>query len=119
MVQDNLAISAADLITQRQTSLLGRVLAHVLRQRVHMHDEQSRSPNALTMDWSRRNTWVSCQAGSLVGNGASMMDCRPAWSARRGSRCHSSSVTKGMKGCSSLKKHEPLFQCKTYVCKNL
>jgi hypothetical protein len=31
-----------------------------------------------------------------------MMDANSIWSVRRGSRCHSSSVTKGMKGCSSL-----------------
>jgi hypothetical protein len=46
-----------------------------------------------------------------------MMVCRPAWSARRGSLCHSSSVTKGMKGCSRRRPESRHSHSVSRVCR--
>lgn len=45
---------------------------------------------------------ASAQAGSRAGKGASMIDAGGGGGAARGSRCHSSSVTYGISGCSNL-----------------
>ena len=55
------------------------------------------------------SSWGWLHAASGLGYGATMRDSGLLAEAALGSRCQSSSVTKGMKGCNNLQHAEPVL----------